>query len=448
MILHLWLPYLDFGFYPCDFHILTLDFTLALPISWHWILPLWSPCIDLGLDHDEFSLCMMVFCQLCHLCGHCTLQFSLMNCHSLKSLYASCDWHLSWDLIMIDSLLAMCIFLLSNFESNLYTWHCILHFTLIPWHDIVIMKCMSHLYVGPWLHMPFSPLPHVSCLLYLMLCTSSLLHVNFRPRLLWWYCLLHWPWVVSIVLLHFTLISCHDIGNNMMMILVCINLPDWHVSIALPWFHVITLWSWIVWAYCTLSHDSTCQLVHTLRIMRILLADLLDLVQNSLEGMWGDNALFTKTSPCLMAWCLGFLSLYLVVSTLVIAPLDSISWDCASWIVSCVTLPLRGSLTWHSRVQTLFTWDILMLWSIMMMEWTKLTFTNLSSILTLHFVDCTVYMWFTLDLSCRMHRLERKRLCPFRGSLRSDQRVQDPLCESFWSSGLCMMHLDNSWLRS
>ena len=182
-----------------------------------------------------------------------------------------------------------------------------------------------------------------------------------------------------------------------MMILMCIDLPDWHVSTTLPWFHVITLWSWIVWAHCTLSHSSICQLVHTLRIMRTLLVDLLDLVQNSLEGIWGDNTLFTKTSPCLMTRCLGFLSLHLAVSTFVIAPLDFISWDCTSWIVSCVTLSLRGSLTWHTRVQTLFTWDTLMLWSIMMMEWTKLTFTNLSSILTLHFVDCTVYMWFTLD---------------------------------------------------
>ena len=48
MILHLWLPYLDFGFYRCDFHILTLDFTIALPISWHWVSP-----------HDFHVLIMM-----------------------------------------------------------------------------------------------------------------------------------------------------------------------------------------------------------------------------------------------------------------------------------------------------------------------------------------------------------------------------------------------------
>ena len=237
-ILPSWLPYLDFGFYTCIAHILRLDLTS------------WFPC----LDHDELSLSawwLMALCQLHHLCGHCTLQFSLMNCHSLKSLYASCAWHLTWVLIMIDSLLAMCIFSLGNFESNLYTWHCIWHFTLIPRHDIVVMRCMNHLYVGPWLQMPSNPPSHASCLLYLMLCASSLLHVNFRLRLLWWFFLLHWPWVVSIVTLHSTLISCHDIGNHMMMILACIDLPDWHSSNTLPWFHVITLWSWIVWADCT-----------------------------------------------------------------------------------------------------------------------------------------------------------------------------------------------------
>ena len=55
-------------------------------------------------------------------------------------------------------------FALGNFESNLHTWHCIWHFNLISWHDFVVMRCMSHLYVGPWLHMPFSP-PTVPCIM-------------------------------------------------------------------------------------------------------------------------------------------------------------------------------------------------------------------------------------------------------------------------------------------
>ena len=185
-------------------------------------------------------------------------------------------------------------FSIGNFESNLYTWHGIWHLTLIPWHDIVVTRCMSHLYVGPWLHMPSSPPSHVSCLLYLMFYTSSLLHVNFRLRFLWWFFLLHWPWVVSIVMLHSILISCHDIGNHMMMILACIDLPDWHLSNTLPWFHVTTLWSWIVWADCTLSHGSTCQLVHTLRVMRIFTCCFAWLGAQMPCRDRGDNALFTR----------------------------------------------------------------------------------------------------------------------------------------------------------
>ena len=41
-----------------------------------------------------------------------------------------------------------------------------------------------------------------------------------------------------------------------------------------------------------------------------------------------------------------------------IAPLDSIFWDCASWILSCVALPLIGNPTWHWRVQTPFTMNM------------------------------------------------------------------------------------------
>ena len=51
----------------------------------------------------------------------------------------------------------------------------------------------------------------------------------------------------------------------------------------------------------------------------------LDLVQKSLEGMRGDNALFAKTLLSLKTCCLGDLLLHLVSSMLMIAPLDSIS---------------------------------------------------------------------------------------------------------------------------
>ena len=115
-----------------------------------------------------------------------------------------------------------------------------------------------------------------------------------------------------------------------------------------------------------------------------------------LKGCEGTSALVTKTSPCLMTCCLGLgsLSLRLVLHQplwlhLLIPYLEIAH----SWTLSCVALPLRGSphMTLKGTNPSL-PWDILMLWSIMMMEWTKLIFTNLSSILTLHFVDCTVYM--------------------------------------------------------
>ena len=101
----------------CDFHILTLDFTLVTSISWLWILHLHCPYLDIG-----FYLCdlhalildlimmnslsawwLMALCQLYHLCGHCTLQLSFMNRDSLKSLYASCGWHMFMGLLKIDS---------------------------------------------------------------------------------------------------------------------------------------------------------------------------------------------------------------------------------------------------------------------------------------------------------------------------------------------------------
>ena len=166
---------------------------------------------------------------------------------------------------------------------------------------------------------------------------------------------------------------------------------------------------------------------------------------------WGDKALFTKTSPCLMTWCLGSLSLYLVASTLVHA---------TSWfhilrlhILNCV---LRGFTFERMPHMTLkgtkpsLPWDTLMLWSIMMMEWTKLIFTNLSSILTLRFVDRTVYVWLylTTDLShCTHWPLTLEEAVPFQGEpqIRSKGTTPFPF-HGFWSSGFCTMHLDISWL--
>ena len=66
---------------------------------------------------------------------------------------------------------------------------------------------------------------------------------------------------------------------------------------------------------------------------------------------------------------------------------------------------------------------------------------------------CNIYSWL---LTCLIAHIGWPwilwRLYPFRGSLRSVQRVQDPFTTSvhhgFWSSGLCMMHLDKPWSRS
>ena len=161
MILHLWLPYLDFGFYPCDFHILTLDFTLALPISWHWILPLWSPCIDLGLDHDGFSLSMMVDGTLPTFTIYadialCTSHWWIVTLwsHFTHLVIDTCSWDCS-------RLILLAIATLQHDDVSLPSFlRMILHITLII--DLT-------LWLSCWSECAFNALlsTHVTCVLYL-----------------------------------------------------------------------------------------------------------------------------------------------------------------------------------------------------------------------------------------------------------------------------------------
>ena len=148
-----WSSYLGFGFFCvvliCDLPALILDVTLMNLLSaWCvWLGHLAAFTLYIQILHFAFSSY-----DVCCLCTHrVTLHIRLyLTCH----LGSDHDWLLT----------CYVQFAPDNFESNLYSWHCILHFTLIPWHDIVAMKCMSRLYVGIWLHMPSSPQSHVICL--------------------------------------------------------------------------------------------------------------------------------------------------------------------------------------------------------------------------------------------------------------------------------------------
>ena len=99
------------------------------------------------------------------------------------------------------------------------------------------------------------------------------------------------------------------------------------------------IYYWWLCLRCWPSLYSSHLRCHDHLVLRHLLMSLLDLVQNSLEGTWGDRTLFAKTPLCLMTCCLGILFSHIVSSMLMIAPLDSISWDCTSWTLSFVTLP-------------------------------------------------------------------------------------------------------------
>ena len=174
----------------------------------------------------------------------------------------------------------------------------------------------------------------------------------------------------------------------------------------------------------------------------------LDWVHNTLAEIWGESPLFTKNS----SWWSLFAPCW---RNLVIAPLDSISWDCTSWTLSCLALPLRGSPTWHWRAQTLFT----MRHSHVVIHhddgWTKLIFTNLSSILTLHLVECIDWLrFYSWLLTCLVACIGCDwKGCTLSGEASDQSNGYKTLLpwtpwHGFWSSGLCMVHLDNSWMRS
>ena len=200
----------------CDFHILTLDFTLVTSISWHWILHLHCPYLDIGfylcdlhaliLDlimMDSLSAWwLMALCQLYHLCGHCTLQLSLMNRDSFKSLYASCGWHMFMGLRKIDS----------TRHSYFATWWCEFTFFLendLAYHSDHWLDSLTVLLIRMCIQCtPFNPcnlctLPawccHHSLLAYQWLhWTLDVIACEFMHLCsLYWSCTLHSPWITD-----------------------------------------------------------------------------------------------------------------------------------------------------------------------------------------------------------------------------------------------------------
>ena len=313
----------------CDFHILTLDFTLvtsiswpwilhfALPISWHWILPLWSPCIDLGLDHDGFSLRMNLIdewhlADLYHLCGHCTLHFSLMKRDSLESLYASCGWHMFMGLLKIDS----------THYSYFATWWCEFTFFLendLAHHSDHWLDSLTVLLIRMCIQCtPLNPcnlcnLPawccHHSLLAYqwshltLDVIACEFMHLSS----LYWSWMLHSPWIAD------WLFTCH----------VHFALSDfefilWIIVILALHFDLLPMSDWQLHLHGCMTQFTSDDCVldadllfthHVLDVMITLFWDIslchcLTWCKIPLKGR-GDNTLFTKTLLSLKTCCLG-----------------------------------------------------------------------------------------------------------------------------------------------
>ena len=126
-----------------------------------------------------------------------------------------------------------------------------------------------------------------------------------------------------------------------------------------------------------------------------------------------------------------------------IAPLDSISWDCTFCVLSCLVLPLRGSLTWHWRVQSPFTMSMShdMIHRKDGME--PVRRYQLGSLFACEdCIDC-LRLYMINDLSSFTLTLWRAYLR--RGNFEWDLRVQDPFTmssfDSFDSHGLVWSHL-------
>ena len=225
-----------------DFRVLTLNFTLVTSISWCWSLHSRCPCPDIGVYLCGFhamilDLTMMnslsaswlkAVCHLYHLCGHYTLQFSLMDCGSLKSLYASCGWCMFMGLLKIDF----------THHSYFTTGWCELTFFLendlctllwsLTWllTVLLIRMCIDRLHFTNALHFA-----HVTCALYLHDASRN----SYLACLWLWFILdiMHWgSWVMALTslledftcvishglcplwFLHVILVSCHDIGQS------------------------------------------------------------------------------------------------------------------------------------------------------------------------------------------------------------------------------------------
>ena len=151
-------------------------------------------------------------------------------------------------------------------------------------------------------------------------------------------------------------------------------------------------------------------------------------VQNTLEGVEGTKPSLPRLH---LVWWLDVLDLFLCTllhQPLCMPPLDSISWDCAFCALSCLALPLRGSPIWHWRDKTLFHHETLS-WQDPSPGWNgsscALPTGPLSWLCTLWIVlSMSDFTWLLTCLIARIGHQLLKRLYPFRGSLRSDQREQ------------------------
>ena len=170
----------------------------------------------------------------------------------------------------------------------------------------------------------------------------------------------------------------------------------------------------------------------------------LDLVHNTLAEIWGESPLFTRN----YSWWSLFAPCWL---NLVIAPLDSISWDCTSYALSCLVLPLRGSPSWRWRVQnplcheTLSCCDPSWWWN--GPSWSLQT-CPLSWLCTLWIALSMCNLYLIIDLShCTHWPSTLEEAVPFQGEPQIRSKGTTPFpTHGFWSSGLCTMHLDISWL--
>ena len=155
-----------------------------------------------------------------------------------------------------------------------------------------------------------------------------------------------------------------------------------------------------------------------------------------------------------LVWWLDVLDLS--ICTLLFLPCDCTSWlnILRRHLLGFVLLGFnsKDSPAWHWRVQTLFTMRHP---HVVIHHDDGMDQVDLYQLVFyLDFALCGLYclnwLYLIIDLShCTHWPLTLEEAVPFQGEpqIRSKGTTPFPI-HGFWSSGLCMMHLDNSWLRS